>query len=123
MVAGGDELEFTGNINVVVEGHEPGDTRGDTGPKETVPSGDRRHQKSGVRASRFTPFPAHSETFSFSPRRRKQTRSVQSQSPVSWISVRWLVVKDAGPTAQDIPKVPDVHRAYTVTKFKCGHAD
>ncbi len=45
--------ELGGPENAVVEGQGAGEyTLGDMGPKENVPSGDRRHQKPGVCASR-----------------------------------------------------------------------
>jgi hypothetical protein len=51
--AGGDELEFPGTVNAVVEGHGAGEyTRDGARSEEKVPAGDRRHQTSGVCASR-----------------------------------------------------------------------
>jgi hypothetical protein len=45
-------LKFAGTVNAVVEGHDAGEyTPRDMGPKESVPSGDRRRQKTGVCAS------------------------------------------------------------------------
>jgi hypothetical protein len=51
--AGGDELEFPSTVNAVVEAHGGGEyTRAGQRSEENVPSGDRRHQTSGVCASR-----------------------------------------------------------------------
>ena len=51
--AGGDELEFPRIVNALVEGHRAGEyTRDGARSEEKVPSGDRRHQTSGVCASR-----------------------------------------------------------------------
>jgi hypothetical protein len=47
--AGGDDREFTGAKDAVVEGHAAGEyALGGMGPKENVPSGNRRPQKTGV---------------------------------------------------------------------------
>jgi hypothetical protein len=55
---GGDESEFPGTANAVVEGHDAGEyTLGDMGPKENVPSVDRRGKENGPLRQ-----PAFSET-------------------------------------------------------------
>ncbi len=50
--AGRDELEFTGTVYAMIEGHGAEEyTLDGAGPEENAPSGDRRHQKKGVCAS------------------------------------------------------------------------
>ncbi len=53
IVTGGDDSEYTGTVDAVVEGHDAEEyTHGDVSARKDAPSANRRRQKTGERRIR-----------------------------------------------------------------------